>query len=98
MSSLDLFPIKSRLAEVPAPPWGEFCESGDWWIQQCDAEWSPIGESICNSGTEDMTCAVATFIEHAPTDMQALIAEVERLRALLDDRARTAALLERIGG
>jgi len=87
---IDLFPIKHRLAEVPAPPWGEFGESGDWWIQQKDDEGNPDGESICNSGTEDMTCAVATFIEHAPQDIADLIAEVELLRSLFNDRERAA--------
>lgn len=88
---LDLTPIRHRLTDVPAPPWGEFCESGDWWIQQKDDDGSPDGESICSSGLEDMTCAVATFIEHAPQDIKDLIAEVERLRTALVESRRAAA-------
>lgn len=77
---LDLQPIAARLAAVPAPPWGEFCESGDWWIQQVDSEGSPIGDSICNSGPDDLTEPVTQFVLHAPSDIAALLSEVRRLR------------------
>lgn len=79
-SVLNLEPIKERLTAVPSPLWGEFCESGDWWIQQQDDEGGPIGEVICNSNAEDMSQEVADFIVAAPADIAALLNEVERLR------------------
>jgi hypothetical protein len=82
---LDLEPIKFRLSRVPAPPWGEFCESGDWWIQQQDAEGEPIGETICDSGIDAMKQEIADFIADSPGDIHALIGEVERLRTALSD-------------
>lgn len=80
VAMLNLEPIKARLAAVPTPLWGEFCESGDWWIQQKDDEGSPVGAVICNSNPEDMTQEVADFIVAAPADIAALLNEVERLR------------------
>jgi hypothetical protein len=79
---LDLEPIKARLAAVPAPPWCEFAESGGWWIQQRGNEGDPLGEPICVS--DDMPPGLVAFLVAAPADIQALIAEVERLRAALN--------------
>jgi hypothetical protein len=76
---LDLKPIKARLAAATPGPWAEFAESGDWWIgrvsddPQLDTAW------ICDSN-EPMEQADIEFITHAPVDIAALIAEVERLR------------------
>lgn len=79
---LDLEPIKRRLSRVPAPPWGEFCESGDWWIQPADEEGGPRDgtASICSSNIPDMDQTIADFIVAAPKDVQVLIEEIERLR------------------
>ena len=83
---LDLDAIKARLAAVPAPPWMEFAESGDYWIQQRDADGMPAeGGWICNSGPDDLDQAVADFIVAAPADIAALLAEVERLNALIEE-------------
>lgn len=80
---LNLDTIKQRLARVPAPPWGEFCESGDWWIQPADEEGGPREGTgnICGSNASDMDQVVADFIVAAPADIKALLEEVERLRA-----------------
>lgn len=38
---------------VPARPWQEFCESGDWWVNGVDAEGNLIdGAFVCHSDEE----------------------------------------------
>lgn len=56
-------------AHTPGP-WAEFCESGDWWIQQTDAEGNPIGDVICESN--DITSANVDLICAAPDLLAAL--------------------------
>ena len=75
---LDLEPIKERLAAADQGPWSAFCESGDWWIQQRDTDGNPIGTMICDANA--ISDSNMELIAHAPADIAALIAEVERLR------------------
>lgn len=82
MSRID--EIRARLEAVPEPPWQEFCESGDWWIQQVGPEGDPKGAFICSSGTESMSAQVADLVEHAPADIQFLLSEVDRMRQALE--------------
>lgn len=72
---LDLQPIKARLAAATPGPWTE--EAGLWkafWGLRRRAYWhnDPLGRD------ED-----ADLIVNAPTDLAALVAEVERLRKSL---------------
>jgi hypothetical protein len=79
---LNLEPIKERLAAADEGPWSDFCESGDWWIQQCSADGDPIGATICDAN--DMSTSNMNLIAHAPADLAALIEEVVKLRMALD--------------
>lgn len=75
---LDLNPIKERLKSAlnGAPlPWQEVAESGDWWIQAAND--AVVMET--NGIDQDFV----EYLENAPADISALIAEVERLRGLL---------------
>ena len=83
--------IEQRANAATPGPW---C-TDSWEIYQgaefeAGAEW--IGET-CRSGEMDDGRADAEFVAHARTDVPALLAEVRRLRAVLD-RTRALALLE----
>lgn len=78
---LDLEAIKARRDAATPTPWSDFCESGDWWIQQADpVDGDPIGAVICDAN--DMGEGDMLFIAHARQDVDDLIQEVERLRAI----------------
>lgn len=76
---LDLAAIKARLAAATPGPWRQqLCACGS----DCDDH-----ASVKAGGSLVVTCAPdadADLIAHAPQDLAALIAEVERLRAVLD--------------
>lgn len=43
-----------RLATRATPgPWGEFCESGDWWIGRCTEDGDALPEIVCDSESID---------------------------------------------
>lgn len=89
---LDLEPIKARLAEATPGPWAAGW-SGDPDADGPDAA-APLnviswnrGEVAdlaphpgCHASTWEQVLRNAELIAHAPSDLQALIAEVERLR------------------
>jgi hypothetical protein len=78
--------IKARLAKITP---GKWCQ-GVYWFQGVypdgDEEYLPDanilceGEEVARAGSTDD----AAFIANAPTDIAALLAEVERLRAVLE--------------
>jgi hypothetical protein len=81
---LDLESIKARLAAATPGPWqwfgsqgevgtfGMLSTKGSAMLQIKQANQFPIDAEMC-------------LIEHAPADMTALVAEVERLRAAMDE-------------
>ncbi|WP_164700876.1 hypothetical protein [Modestobacter sp. KNN46-3] len=84
MSTVDLTPIKARLAAATPGPWsGEYHQ---WdqdvashvtlWVAGDDADGFPRDEDETLP-----TAADVDLFEHAPADLAALTAEVERLRA-----------------
>ena len=88
MTTLDLEPIKDRLAKAHTE-WGEWTVQSDEWgecnhvvIRDDEPGYSIIAEGI-GQGDDD-GLADATFIAHAPSDLAALVAEVERLRGQID--------------
>lgn len=81
---LDIEQIRARLAAATPGPWMEWAESGDYWIGRCcddvpekDAEW------VCDSG--DMSDENTEFVAHAPSDIAALIKELEAARAFIEE-------------
>ena len=84
MTTLDLELIKDRLAKAHTE-WGEWAVQSDEWgechhviIRDDGPGYSIIAEGIGQG--EDDGLADATFIAHAPSDLAALLAEVEELR------------------
>lgn len=84
MTTLDLELIKDRLAKAHTE-WGEWTVQSEEWsechhvvIRDDEPGYSIIAEGIGQG--EDDGLADATFIAEAPSDIAALIAEVERLR------------------
>jgi hypothetical protein len=73
-------------AATPAP-WQEFAESGDWWIQQADADGGPILEGgwVCNSNNDiwakQADINLTTAARNALPD---LLSAVGSLRATLE--------------
>ena len=91
MTELDLTPIKDRLARAHTE-WGEWIVESDEWgvchsviIQDDGPGYSVIAEGVIQG--EDDGLADAIFIAAAPTDIAALLAEVERLRAQVQREA-----------
>lgn len=91
MTELDLTPIKDRLARAHTE-WGEWIVESDEWgvchsviIQDDGPGYSVIAEGVIQG--EDDGLADAIFIAAASTDIAALLAEVERLRAQVQREA-----------
>ena len=85
MSTLDLEPIKERLAAATPGPWKAKEDSWDGYsvvIDDSGPGVSIIAEQIGQG--EDEGRGDAEMIAHAPSDLAALVAEVERLRAERD--------------
>ena len=85
MTTLDLEPIKERLAAATPGPWKAKEDSWDGYSVVIDDNGpgvSIIAEQIGQG--EDGGWGDAEFIAHAPEDIAALISEVERLRAERD--------------
>lgn len=88
VAMLDLQPIKDRLAAATPGPWErEFTEhiAEDMSL---DASYTSfiIGKGV-SVGEMDMP-ADCELVAHAPTDLAALVAEVERLRAAIEEHQR----------
>ena len=88
MTTIDIEPIKERLAKAHTE-WGEWTVQSDEWgecnqvvIRDDEPGYSIIAEGIGQG--EDDGLADATFIAHAPSDLAALVAEVERLRGQIE--------------
>lgn len=88
MTTLDLELIKDRLAKAHTE-WGEWAVQSDEWgechhvvIRDDGPGYSIIAEGIGQG--EDDGLADATFIAEAPSDLAALLAEVERLRGQIE--------------
>lgn len=88
MTTLGLELIKDRLAKAHTE-WGEWAVQSDEWgechhvvIRDDEPGYSIIAEGIGQG--EDDGLADATFIAHAPSDLAALLAEVERLRGQIE--------------
>lgn len=69
------------VAEPHTPtPWSEFAESGDWWIQQCDAEGNPAGATVVTNAN-DMSAADMGFIITACNAHEALVEALQAIEA-----------------
>ena len=85
--TLDLEPIKERLAAATPGPWEMSYDADDKWTsitgQPYDdgGQWLVCPEVATCEGEPD---ADSTFIAHAPEDMRALIEEVETLRGQVE--------------
>lgn len=80
--SLDLTPIKERLAKATPGPWRVWQNPHKKSDVAVETAWS---HSDCEGDTELITdylptCGDAEFIAHSPEDIAALLAEVEKLR------------------
>ena len=82
MTTLDLEPIKERLAEATPGPWFADDDGGvSTEPHACTMTSTPIVDTEgCGMGNPKD----ATFIANAPSDIAALVAEVERLRGQID--------------
>ena len=76
MTDIDLEPIKARLEAATDGPWEIDPTAHDW---AAGVRCLPCQVSVADTASVE----IAEFIAHAPTDIDALVAEVERLRALL---------------
>lgn len=80
MTALDLDPIRARLAAATPGPWySEWVPDDDWIVVYGQPHGAYVCPEVCTL-TDD---ADAEFIAHAPADIAALLAEVERLREQL---------------
>ena len=69
-----------KLADAATPgPWEEVAESGEWWITGPDI----FNDVVMTSDASEISQADADFICAARAAVPALLAEVERLRAIL---------------
>ena len=41
--------IRARVAAATPGPWQEFCESGDWWVEQTDGAYNGTGRTVGES-------------------------------------------------
>lgn len=73
---LDLDAIKARLAGAAAGPWQHYYFLVSSLLDEVDEDGTPLTTGVASACDEP----TAKFIAHVPTDIQALIAEVERLR------------------
>ena len=98
---LDLEPIKRRLAEATPGPWeaigigseGFDVVAGVGWNYPEKREklgWSGHITDVRNGKSWDGIRANAYLIASAPTDIAALVAEVERLRAICESTSAIA--------
>ena len=80
---MNLEPIKARLAAATPGPWGQGM-AGDKPLPEVDYS-AAFGFITINERSDDGAGGVADadFIAHAPTDLADLVAEVERLQAVV---------------
>lgn len=79
---LDLHPIKTRLAAATPGPWRESTYYlGDVVIRSKYGEERSLLGTRCGTIPVVKEPADATFIAHSRADIEALVTEVERLRA-----------------
>lgn len=70
---INLEAIRQRLSNATPGPWSDFCESGQWWIQQKGPDGDPTGEVICIA--DDISADDMIFIANAPADIAALLVD-----------------------
>lgn len=101
---LDLAPIKKRLAALATPQWGWIYYDGYRGLAPLD-EGKAVIQPWCgehgDDGCEhelllDVQSDAAHFIEYAPDDVAALIAEVERLQGEVERLDKLAYLRIRL--
>lgn len=84
----DLDAIRARLDRATPGPWTVAETEG--WIgihPVCPPHGTDDAAEI-SGGLDDLTPADADLIAHAPTDLAALVAEIERLRAVAEAAAQ----------
>ncbi len=86
-SKPDLPAIKARLDRVPPVPYAKGGEDGDYWVEDC------AGKHVAECDDRDM----AILFAHAPADLAALVAEVERLTVENDGVLALAWRLKDVG-
>ena len=80
---------KSPYQPAPATPrpWAEFCESGEWWVQQATPEGEPLpGDMrvlVMASGAEDIGQADLSLILEAVNSYDALMVLRDAVRVSL---------------
>ena len=80
---MNLEPIKARLAAATPGPW----ETDE---EKCCVYSVDSGAVIAERlGSETSSCVDADLIAHAPTDIAELVAEVERLREVIEGGSTT---------
>ncbi len=82
MTDLDLAPIKNRLAKATPGPWDAYSVPG--FKSEAPYTAVGIGEKEARLVRFDGAWPDADFIANSPTDIAALVAEVERLRTQID--------------
>ncbi len=82
---MNLEPIKARLAAATPGPWHPVEIPAAKYVGVTAEHWDGDGYHVCSTEDCDPEDAVpnATFIAHAKADVEALVAEVERLRAAI---------------
>lgn len=75
---IDVAELRRLLSAATPGPWGEFAESGDWWVEHSDADGNPTGGFVCKSDTAGND---ATWEKQEDIDL--MIAAVNALPALL---------------
>ena len=82
--------IRARVAAATPGPWQEFCESGDWWVEQTDGAYNGTGRTVGESPEweqADLDLAMA-----APSDIAYLLDALAHVAAQRDAaRAELAA-------
>jgi hypothetical protein len=91
---LDLDPIKDRLSAATPGTWHPVEFPAAKYVGVTAEHWDgcDMGYHVCSTEDCDPEDAVpnATFIAHAKADVEALVAEVERLRAAVERHRREA--------
>ena len=96
---LDLGPIQARLAAATPGPWHDDEDHIKFrtCARQGDFGWVPNGPVAFEQDTEQ-GLADAEFVGHSHADVTALLAEVERLRAVADITDAATAYVEEPDG
>ncbi|MFI8301527.1 hypothetical protein ACIGCZ_37095 [Streptomyces nigra] len=83
---LDLDPIEARAKAATPGPWERYSQYGAHFYANTTGEYL-IGVGDLNFGDGEQADADEAFVRHAREDVDALLAEVRRLSAQLEDQA-----------